>query len=196
MNVRLRFNLDFSAGNWYNNTFLVNNYSVNIQLITQSQTPDDHPVCMGRIRTLFDLLENSVFIDQTNRDKIKELTGCGFQVVPFPQEPIDQIVGIVLFEKLNAVLDGKMRVTELDICSHQGDSVWFMHSDNESISVVPSVGWWTESGPSCVASAPVVQEKKIVKLTKSLSWKDFDLDWYMDSTSDSETVIINIKDDK
>jgi hypothetical protein len=96
MNVRLRFNTDFNAAVWYQDQFMINHFSINLQLITQSQDPEDHPVCMGRIQTVIDQLEHSVLINQANTNKSKELIDCGLRVVSFPQEPIDQIVGIVL----------------------------------------------------------------------------------------------------
>jgi hypothetical protein len=149
---------------------------------------------MGRIRTVFDSLEHSILINESYSEKIKELISCGFRVTAFPQEPIDQIVGIVLFEKLNAVLEGRMRVTDLDICSDLGDNIWFQHSDNEKISAIPESGWWTESTPDCNVSENITKEKKVVKLRKQSSWNTLDLGWC--SNQPLETVIINIKDDK
>jgi hypothetical protein len=149
---------------------------------------------MGRIRTVVDSLEHSVLINQNNTDKIKQLINCGIRVTAFPQEPIDQIVGIVLFEKLNAVLEGRMRVTDLEICSDLGDNIWFQHSNNEKISAIPDSGWWTETTPDCNVSDDVTKEKKVVKLRKQSSWKNLDLGWC--SAQQAETVIINIKDDK
>lgn len=194
MNVKLRFDLNFRAGNWYDNEFLVNSYSVKLQLITQSEDPNDHPVCIGRIRTVFELLENTVFVDQHHRDKIRELTDCGIHVVAFPQEPIDQIVGVVMFEKINAVLEGRMRVTDLDLNSDCGGNIWFLHNDHETVKEIPDSGWWSEPGPSCNNYHSANQGKKVVKLKKTINWKLFDLDW--DSAQSKQTVIININDDK
>jgi hypothetical protein len=194
MNVKLRFDLNFRAGNWYDNEFLVNSYGVKLQLITQSQDPEDHPVCIGRIRTVFELLENTVFINQHNQDKIQELTSCGFRVIAFPQEPIDQIVGVVLFEKLNSVLEGRMKVTDLDLNSDCGGNIWFLHSDHETVNEIPDLGWWAEPGPSCNDYHSANQGKKVVKLKKPMNWKLFDLDW--ESNQSGQTVIINLKDDK
>lgn len=173
---------------------MVNTYSVNLQLITQSQNPDDHPVCMGRIRTILDQLEHSILINQAHTDKVKDLTTCGFRVIALPQEPIDQIMGIVLFQKLNHVLENRMRVTDLDICSEVGDNVWFMHSDNEVVHALPTNGWWDDATPVCINIAPGSNKNKVVKLNRQLNWKTLELDWESDVST--ETVIINIKDDK
>jgi len=194
MNVRLKFNTDLRTGSWFVNDFVINTHVINIQLITKSHTPKDHPVCMGRIRTVMDLLENTIFINQDNTEKIAELSACGFKVVAFPQEPIDQIVGIVLFKKLNAVLEGRMQVTDLDICSDAGDNIWFMHSANELVGAVADTGWWNDPGPVVEHSQPAAPGKKVVKLRRPTAWDSFDLEWNSGSTA--ETVIINIKDDK
>jgi len=194
MNVRIRFNTEMRTAAWFGDEFLINNFAVNLQLITQSHDASDHSICMGRIRAVIDQLEHSVFVNQNNAAKIDEFINCGLRVTAFPQEPIDQIVGIVLFEKLNAVLEGRMRVTDLDICSDLGDSIWFQHSDNEKISAIPDSGWWAEPTPDCNVGENITKEKKVVKLRKQSSWKTLDLGWC--SEQPSETVIINIKDDK
>jgi hypothetical protein len=194
MNVRIRFNTEMRTAAWFGDEFLINNFAVNLQLITQSENAGDHAVCMGRIRTVIDQLEHSVFVNQDNTAKINELLQCGIRVTTFPQEPIDQIVGIVLFKKLNAVLEDRMRVTDLDICSDFGDNIWFMHSEHEKVSAIPEQGWWTDSAPSVSAVITNTAEKKVVKLRKQLTWKSFDLEWA--SNQPLETVIINIKDDK
>lgn len=194
MNVRLRFNADIRTGVWLADDFMVSNYALNLQLITQCENPKDHPVCMGRIRTVLDQLEHAVLINQDNINKINELTACGFRVIAMPQEPIDQIVGIVLFEKLNAVLENRMRVTDIDVCSDSGDNIWFMHSSNEIIRAMPDTGWWVDSAPICSNTAPSASKSKVVKLKRQLTWKTLELDW--DSDASAETVIINIKDDK
>lgn len=194
MNVRLRFNADIRTGVWLADDFMVSNYALNLQLITQSENPEDHPVCLGRIRTVLDQLEHAVLINQNNTNKINELTACGFRVIAMPQEPIDQIVGIVLFEKLNAVLENRMRVTDIDVCSDSGDNIWFMHSNNEIIRAVPDTGWWADSTPNCTNTALSANKSKVVKLKRQLNWKTLELDWQSDCSA--ETVIINIKDDK
>jgi hypothetical protein len=194
MNVRLQFNTDFRAASWFGDELIINSFSVSLQMLTQSKDPNDHPICMGRIRAVLDQLEHSVFIDQSNTDKIKELTACGIRVVTFPKDPTDQIVGIVLFEKLNAVLENRMCVTNFDICSELGDNIWFMHNDNERVYAIPRAGWWTDPAPGCVSNPLPNHEKKVVKLKRQLTWKTLDLEWQPQDPT--ETVIINIKDDK
>jgi hypothetical protein len=194
MNVRIRFNTEMRTAAWFGDDFLINNFAVNLQLITQSHDARDHSICMGRVRTVIDQLEHSIFVHQDNTVKIDEFINCGLRVTAFPQEPIDQIVGIVLFEKLNAVLENRMRVTDLDICSDLGDSIWFQHSENEKISVIPDTGWWSDASPQCNVTHNAAVGKKVVKLQKQPNWKSFELDWA--SNVPAETVIINIKDDK
>jgi hypothetical protein len=194
MNVRLRFNSDFRAANWYTDELLINSYAVAMNLITASDDPNVHPICLGRIRTIFDLLENSVFIKETNTKKIDQLTECGLRVIAFPEEPIDQIVGIMLYEKLNAILEGRMRITDIDVCSDHGDNIWFMHSEHEKIALSYTPGWWNDEGPSCTTNKKT-KNINIIKLNKPLSWESFGLDWN-DEVPAEPAVIINIKDEK
>ena len=46
MNVRLKFNLSFCAGIWFENSLQMNNYIVDLYLLTNTNNSDDHNVCI------------------------------------------------------------------------------------------------------------------------------------------------------
>lgn len=176
MNVRLRNDFFIKAAVWYDHKFRVNNYSITCDFITTSDFPEDHIVALDRINYIFDYCNDCCFIHEENIKKIKSLKTCDITVIDLPQEPVDQIVGLVLFYKINAVCEQRFLCTDLDISSELGSSIHYLHSYNEKTSAIPDSGWWHDSSPNCHSMARQ-PDKKIVQLPVKNSWQNLDLSW-------------------
>lgn len=176
MNVRLRHSVELKSAVWYDNKFRVNTYSVICDFITASDFPDDHIIALDRINYIFDTCNDSCFIHQENTKKIKALKNCDMTVIDLPQEPVDQIVGLVLFYKINAVCEDRFLCTDLDISSDLGSHIHYLHSQNEKTSAIPDVGWWHDSGPNCCSMARHT-DKKVVQFPIQQTWQQLDLAW-------------------
>jgi hypothetical protein len=123
-------------------------------------------------------LTNTVFINQENQEQMQLLTTAGINITPLPEEPIDQIIGIALYCKLNAVLEQRMVVTDVTIQSNLGDNVRYLHSDQEGLGPCEESGWWVESGPAHNNFKPTGSNKRqVVKLNRTPTWRDLDLEW-------------------
>jgi len=190
MNVRIKNQFLVKTGIWINDEFVVNNYTVICNFITTSQNDDDHIVCLSRINFLFDEFDNSCFINQNNQKKIKQLKNCKIKVIELPEEPVDQIIGLVMYYKINAICEQRMRCTDLDISSEVGENICYLHSEYEETSVIPKVGWWHESGPSLTFCNRQSQEK-IVKFTKIDTWQQYDLNWAIEESQSASIHNIN-----
>jgi hypothetical protein len=187
MNVRLKFNLSFCAGIWFDNSLQMNNYVVELYLVTNTSNNEDHNVCLERIKYfLYKELESTVFIQQDDIVQIQALAAAGIKVTTLPEEPVDQIVGLVLYSKINTILENRMIVTALNLESELGDNVQYLHNSQEVENIVPDTGWWKDSGPghSDIRHSP--GKKKVVKINRTNAWKELDLAWAEDST-DQET---------
>lgn len=187
MNVRLRKEFTVKAGIWIDDEYLINNYTIICKFITVSQNEDDHVVCLERIHFLFEELDNACFIQQDNQKKSKSLKNCKLKVIELPQEPVDQIIGMVLFYKINAVCEGKMSCTDLDISSEIGGHMHYLHSDFEETRAIPDVGWWRDCSPNM--SYPTrPSNEKIVKFAKVDTWQQYDLNWSCDQPNSMASI--------
>jgi hypothetical protein len=196
MNVRFRQTLSFRAGYCFSDHFRMNLYTVNLSMITTSGTGDDHGIALARMQHLFESLDSSIFVEHTNREKIDAFTTAGLNVIALPEPPIDQIIGIILFKKLNAIFEGRLRVTEIGVSSELGEDIEFLHSENETVPSVSDSGWWGDPGPKLSDKAKGTAQQNVVKIKKVPSWKSLDLMWSdQDNELPTETVIFTRKDD-
>jgi hypothetical protein len=75
----------------------------------------------------------NVLVDNTNN-----------RFVELPREPYDQIMAAVCFTKSNAVLDGKIIVSKLELSSYQGDGIAYtITKDGPEIQLLDVDEWWT-----------------------------------------------------
>jgi hypothetical protein len=70
------------------------------------------------------------------------LAVLGVNVTTLPADPVDQVVGIMLYCKLNAIMEGRMTVDSLNIASQLGDQVWYLHDAQDNLDMFTVDGWW------------------------------------------------------
>lgn len=194
MNVRLEYDMEFAAALWYNSNFYVNNYQLKLSMITMTTISRDQNLALARIKYfVYDILENSVFLNSKNLDQRKKLTSAGIRVVTLPEEPVDQILGMTLCTKLNAIMQGRMLITDLDISSTQGDNVVYCHNTQEACGPVEDSGWWHDSEPVYTDHA-VNRNQRVIAINRDLKWHDIDLAWDIpDEDRQSDIVVTSFK---
>ena len=177
MNVRLQYDVEFLAGIYYEGSLKMNSYSVSMNLLTVSTDPVITNIAMDRLKYfIFGELDSTVFINSEYQEQAEMLSMLGVNVTTLPEEPVDQIVGMMLYYKLNAIMEGNMIVTALDISSELGDSVWYQHDEDDSSGPFAKDGWWVDSGlqHDSIELEPI--EDKVVKVVNK-GWNELGLDW-------------------
>jgi hypothetical protein len=189
MNVKLQYDLAFLGGIWFDNCLQLNSYQVNLQLITRSTDQVLINIAMERLKCfVYSELESAVFVAQSRSEPAEMMNVMGINVVTLPSDPVDQIVGMMLYCKLNAVMEDVIRIQRLDISSTLGDNVWYQF-DEEEDSLGPFVqdGWWhrPDLTHTCFEDSPV--SDNVVKVTPD-PWHDYSLSW-PDTTPASQGVV-------
>jgi len=166
----------------------MNNYTATLDLITNTNDQDHQVVAISRLKWfVYKQLESTVFINQNNTVTIKSLNDSGIDLTTLPADPIDQIVGLMLFSKFNAIMEDRIVVKELSIASDLGDNVHYLHSEQETTFFDFGTGWWHDAGPGhSIQLKP--HQKRVVKLKRVPSWQDFDLDWQSQTDRSLDTV--------
>jgi len=179
MNVRLEYDMTWHAAIWFEGRLQINEYTAELSIYTNTADQDDHVTSLARLNHfVYHELTNTVFINQDNQEQMQLLTTAGINITPLPEEPIDQIIGIALYCKLNAILEQRMMVTDVTIQSSLGDNVRYLHSDQESLGPCEETGWWLDAGPTHSNFKPTNSNKKqVVKLNRTPTWRDLDLEW-------------------
>lgn len=189
MNVRLQYDLDFMAGIYYEDSLQLNQYTVSLSMITKTTDADQTNIAMNRIKCfVWSELEHTVFINQIHQEKAEMMSLLGINVTTLPEDPVDQIIGMMLYCKLNAVMEDRMTITDLDIQSTLGDQVWYLHSEEDGLGPFAESGWW--SLPSIqhetIEHEPVSQN--VVKVTTT-GWQDYGLEWPDEVKHTANTVV-------
>jgi hypothetical protein len=191
MNVRLQYDLDFLAGIYYDDRLQLNSYSVSMSLLTKTTDAVNTNIAMDRLKIfMHGELSNTVFVNQALKERAEMLQIMGVNVTTLPEEPVDQIIGMMLYYKLNAIMEGRMSVTRLDLMSALGDSVWYQHDEDEdSPGPFRAEGWW---------HAPTVQhhnvdvgdvEDNVVKVVPN-AWIEYGLTWPEDTAEPIANTVV------
>lgn len=200
MNVRLTYNSTVQAGVWYSNSLQMNLYTVSISMITHSHNGTDHVVCLERVKHFLESeLYSTVFIHQDDQAQIQLLTAAGINVTTTPLDPIDQVVGMLLFAKLNSIMENRISIMDIDIVSDLGAQVHFHHNALESMDSIPESGWWYDPSPRHNDMVLSTKSKNVLKINKLTTWKMLDLDWDQEHTAPettAETLLFPSRDDK
>ncbi len=198
MNVRIQQSFSFLAGVFDSTEgLLMNEYSLTLDLITNTVDSVEQNIAFDRVNYFIDnIVSNAVFVCDTDLDTSKHLHSAGIRVITLPEEPYDQIVGLALYAKLNAIMEQRMFITDCEISSRNGRHVSYMHAAEESIGPFELPGWWNDSGLTFCNKKLLARDKKVVKLVKSEdSWRNFNLDWEAGAEEPSESNVVVVKFD-
>ena len=167
----------------------MNSYSVSLQLLTNTHDAASTNIAMERLKCfVYYELGNAVFINQNQNEKAEMLQMLGANIVTLPEDPIDQIIGIMLYVKLNSIMENRMSVTKLDISSVIGDSVWYQHDEEESLGPFSQDGWWHRNSIQKETLDLDPTPENVVKV-ESTGWKEYGLEWPEETKERNANVV-------
>jgi hypothetical protein len=192
MNVRLQYDLEFVAGIYYDDQLQLNTYSVVMNLLTKTKDPVSINIAMERLKWfVYGELANTVFFGPHSMDQAELFYSIGVNVTTLPEEPVDQIIGMMLYNKLNAIMEGRMKITELVMSSDAGDGIEYFHNENEHTDLFPADGWWYE--PTLTHSNIEFDDdegENVISIGTNTEWEDQDLGWaHAEVTNDLGQVV-------
>lgn len=192
MNVRLYYQTKFVAGLYHEGSVHMNTYDVKIGFITTTDNATDQNVAMDRIKYfVHEVLQSGILINAKDHDVAKKLQSAGFRVLILPEEPYDQITGIMLFSKLNAISEGNLCITDIDISSYYGDSIHYLHDEEDSVGPFAENGWWNAADTSWQNNKTSKESDSVVKIDRSMSWLELGLEWEGEEQLDNEDDSLN-----
>lgn len=177
MNVRVQYSVRFMAGVYYDNTLQFNEYTIKVYMMTATENPADHNIALTRIKHfIYNEMEGTIFIDGSNTDQCHKLVAAGLNITTMPCDPVDQIIGIMLFTKMAAITEDRLIIGEVEISSAMSDGVVYFHGESENINDVEPAAWWSTC--DLVHCDPdLIDTDKIVTMHKGSVWRELDLAW-------------------
>lgn len=201
MNVKLGYTIEFTAGVWWDDQLLMNNYTVTFKMTTVTKNRVNHNVALKRLQYLIQAeFTDAVFIDETDTAQIDLLRAAKVRLITLPDSPIDQILGMMLYSKCNAVMEDNMVVQSVLVSSTASDNVIVEHNEDESYESFKNPGWWNDPGPECNNPEENISSDTIfviagdpwVDIDESLVWDDeFD-----EANSNTDNVVLAFRKDE
>jgi hypothetical protein len=184
MDTKLNYNVDFSIITCEDDRILPNKYHVVINLITVDENSSYQNIALERIIFFIkEIFENSLLIS-LEHPKLEDIVNIWNpnHLAIFPEDPIDHIIGIILYHKLSAIIEEHLIIDNIVIKSDLSkvgytvdDFSEFEQCDCENCrDIIP---WWNRSD---------ISTTDFDQITQAISWKEIDLDWNRPEISDDE----------
>lgn len=191
MNVRIKHDMSFMAAVFYAGEFRVNHYNLRLWITTNHPDPVTHNIALERIKYfVYRELDSTVFINHSHIDQCQRFMSAGLKITTLPNEPVDQVVGIMLYYKLNAIMEQHMIIVETELSSVLGEHMVYLHSDSELADIDFNSDWW-HTADLIHCDPELVQAEKVVNMPQASAWRDLDLAWPEHvSDADSGNVVV------
>lgn len=174
MNVRIKSSYYFRSGVHLDNRYFIASYCVNLLMITKNKDTHRQNIALRRIAHMCDNeFDSTVFINVDQTKQIKAYQAAGMNVTTLPEDPVDQVIGIMLYHKLNAVAENAIHVHDVQISSDLGGDIVYCHNSNEISQPLSEPGWWHE--PTTVHVHKLKNKEVIVDFASN--WSSLGLDW-------------------
>jgi hypothetical protein len=144
-----------------------------------TNTPDGiaNNVAFDRIKYfVYNELDSSIFISSEYEEQCKKYLDAGIRITTFPGDPVDQLVGIMLYHKLSAIMEDRIILGEVEISSGLGEGLVYIHGDHENIDDLDPPDWW-DSVDLIHCEGDLLDSDKIVTMHHGSVWRDLDLQW-------------------
>lgn len=177
MTARIQREFSFNAGMFFDNEFYMNSYQISASFNVEATSIIEQNIALQRAKYFFsETIDSVIFIKDTDTDRIEKLNDMGLKACPLPEEPYDQIIGIIIFTKLSAILEEKLVLTDIQIASDMCDGVSYLHSMEENLGPFIVKGWWNENNPNVSTTIKQTKGKKVVKLNKKIqTWEELSM---------------------
>ena len=165
----------------------INTYSIKMEFTALAEDNHQHNVAYQRMKFwMHDIMDSCVLISQDNPD-IKSWQETGSRILIMPEDPVDQLVGIMLYSKLSAITEPHIMIDQVSVASPLDDDVIYHHYSDEDLGPFTQSGWWNDPRPVWQSKIPR-GKGKVINLARAAEWKDHELDW--EKSPQENTVMI------
>jgi hypothetical protein len=178
--------MPFTAGVYWEDLMIMNNYVARVYMITNCTDNVTQNVAFERIKYfVYNELNSTIFISREYEDACKKLIAAGLKITTLPSEPVDQLIGIMLYCKLNAIMENFIVTNEVEVSSDLGENMVYIHAADESQGPFDQPGWWHDA--DLIHCDPdLVNNDKVVAIHRAGAWRELNLAW-PDTESDKAT---------
>lgn len=195
MNVKITYNTDFLAGVHWDEHFLMNNYYVTVDMLTNTADTLNQNIALSRIRHVMEeQLQDCYFVNLIDAAAIEQLQLAGIKFSELPEQPVDQIVGMILFAKFSAVAEQQLLIQSVKVSSVLGDRIIYEHSKDDKAAFT-SDAWWNSASPYCSDIDTPGYNNSICLVNGTKRWRELGMHWNQQESLNSEVGNVLIFDE-
>lgn len=180
MNTRIERDFSFQTAVHFENKFYVASYMLTLSMLVETDSIREQNVAMDRtVHFLNEVLQDSVLVSIHDVEAANKYRQVGIKVCELPEEPYDQILSMVLIQKLNAIMEGRLKITDLVLESTLSEGVRFTIVSEIAENILAGNHWWNKS-TICINQAEAIASigsDNIVKLFDDSHWVEIGLSW-------------------
>ena len=180
MITRIDKDFFFLAGVHFDGAYYINSYDFTVSMLVETACADEHYVALGRMdHFIKEILANSVFIHSEEVKAISMYKKAGIKVCELPERPLDQVVALAILLKLNAITEGRFKITDLTFGSMLSEGVRYpiVTELAENADIMLGNHWWHKSDLSVTDTDIEPVPDNVVRLFNEDVWVDVDLSW-------------------
>jgi hypothetical protein len=178
MSNKIQKEFTFMTAVHFNGKYMVNLYEMNAIMIIESLDSDNQNIAIERISHFIgSTIEDVIFICDKEKEAIEKYKNAGMKVCTIPEEPYDQIIGLILMNKCNAIMENKIVMTDIVFGSKLSNLIKFELTAETAQAEFNGNHWWNL--PTLCTETKKTKKDKIVNLHdhKSDDWAELELTW-------------------
>lgn len=177
MSSRIVKDISFFAAVHFENQFLINLYECDMSMLVHTDDPREQRIAIDRlVYFVSNYLQNSIIVSGQDKTAIEKYEAAGMSTCIVPEEPFDQILGLVFLNKFNSIMEERCEITNMTFGSRLSDYIKFDVSKEEAEAMYPDTAWYNDSTVA-IRDKPKKKKDKIVKLFDPDEWEKNELSW-------------------
>lgn len=177
MSTRIEKEFLFESAIHFDDKFMINMFEITLFMQVETDNQKEQNIAIERINYfLSQYIDSSIWVNQKDTKAIEAYENAGIRVLTIPEDPYDQIVGLVLICKLNAIMEDRLVITDIIFHSKLTSGIKF-HSTVEETEEFKGNNWWNDPTTNVKTIKTKNKKEKIVKLFDNDEWSEVGLLW-------------------
>ena len=179
MHTRIEKDAFFQAAIHFEGCFYVNTYEITLSMLVETESIREQMIALERLNCfLTSSLQNCLFIEEAEIVSIENYKKAGIRICELPEEPLDQIIGMVLLQKFNAIMENRIIITDITLGSLLSEGVRHHLVAEIAESTMSGDFWWNKPCYGmCPDAVSHVKSDNIVRLFDDSEWAELGLAW-------------------
>jgi len=175
INAEIEKDFTFLTSIHFEDKFFVNLYEMKAYMQILTENDIEQNIAIERLNYfLGEYIDSAVLVKESEEDAISKYRAAGLKICTTPEEPFDQIVGMILINKCNAIMEGRIVMSDITFGSKLSNLIKF-NIDHETAAAEFAGKYWYNKPTLSLHNK--TKKDKIVNLFEQNDWKDVGLTW-------------------